>query len=123
MIAAKYTQEKGFEVGESPLPLMAEDEILLRVEASAICGTDLKIVQHGHRKLRDGQTIILGHEFVGRIDKVGSRVKGYERGMRVGVALPTSDAADAKCANAAWRICVPTIRRLASTATARRRNM
>jgi threonine dehydrogenase-like Zn-dependent dehydrogenase len=65
---------------------MGEDEILLRVEAAAICGTDLKIAQHGHRKLRDGQTIILGHEFVGRVEKVGRRVKGYDAGMRMGVA-------------------------------------
>jgi threonine dehydrogenase-like Zn-dependent dehydrogenase len=46
----------------------------------------VKIVHHGHRKLRDGQTIILGHEFVGVIERVGARVTGWRAGQRVGVA-------------------------------------
>ncbi len=86
MIAAKYTQGAGLEFGEAPVPAIGEDELLVRVEASAICGTDMKIMRSGHRKLRPGQTIILGHEFVGTIEKAGSRVRNYPVGTRVGVA-------------------------------------
>ncbi len=46
----------------------------------------MKIVRSGHRKLPDGQRIVLGHEFVGVIEQVGSRVAGYRAGQRVGIA-------------------------------------
>ena len=86
MIAARYVPGTGLEVGEAPVPAIGEAELLVRVEATSICGTDLKIVRGGHRKLRPGQTIILGHEFVGTIEQAGSRVSNYAVGTRVGVA-------------------------------------
>ena len=58
---------------------------MLRVTATSICATDLKIIHHGHRKLAAGQSIVLGHEFVGVIEQVGANVTGYTAGMRVGV--------------------------------------
>jgi L-iditol 2-dehydrogenase len=86
MMAAKYTQGAGLEMGEAPVPDIGDDEMLVRVEATSICGTDAKIVRNGHRKLRPGQTIILGHEFVGTIEKAGTRVRHYPVGSLVGVA-------------------------------------
>jgi len=86
MIAARYVPGTGLAVGETPVPAIGEDELLVRVEATSICGTDLKIVRSGHRKLRPGQTIILGHEFVGTIEQAGARVSNYAVGTRVGVA-------------------------------------
>ena len=86
MIAATYTQGGAFEVIDLPRPSIANDEILLRVEAASICGTDLKIIRHGHQKLAPGQRIILGHEFAGTIEEVGNSVEGFEIGQRIGVA-------------------------------------
>lgn len=86
MIAAQYTQGKGMSFGEVPRPEIQDDELLLRVEATAICGTDTKMARQGHRKLRAGQTIIPGHEFVGTIEQAGARVAHFTPGMRVGVA-------------------------------------
>ncbi len=103
MIAAQYTQattpgEGTFAVRQVPEPVIGEDEMLLRIEAASICGTDVKIIGHGHRKLTAGQTITLGHEFVGAIEKLGSRISSinsFVPGQRVGVApnmgLPGSD--------------------------------
>jgi L-iditol 2-dehydrogenase len=85
MIAGTYTQGGQLRVVDLRVPDIADDELLLRVEASAICGSDLKIIRHGHRKLRDGQTVTLGHEFVGTVQQAGSRVKDYPVGMRVGL--------------------------------------
>ncbi|MHB8956385.1 MAG: alcohol dehydrogenase catalytic domain-containing protein [Pirellulaceae bacterium] len=67
------------------IPEIESDEILLRIRAASICGTDVKIVHSGHRKLRDGQRIVLGHEFVGVIEEIGAQVEGFRRGERVGV--------------------------------------
>ena len=86
MLAATYRQGGGFEVREVARPEIAEDELLLRVRATSICGTDIKIIRNGHRKLGDGQRIVLGHEFVGVVEALGAGVKGYREGQRVGVA-------------------------------------
>ncbi len=86
MIAATYTQGKGFAIRDIPRPTINEDELLLRVHASSICGTDLRIIKNGHRKLQDGQIIILGHEFAGTIEEIGSQVKQFSVGQRVGIA-------------------------------------
>lgn len=86
MLAATYTQGGELAVQEIPLPEIGGDGLLLRVTGASICGTDVKIVRNGHRKLRAGQRIVLGHEFVGVIERIGARVVGYRVGQRVGVA-------------------------------------
>ena len=86
MLAAIYIQGKGMKIEEIPVPVNSEDEILVKIRATSICGTDLKIAKNGHRKLKDGQKIVLGHEFVGEITSVGRNVQGFKKGQRVGVA-------------------------------------
>ena len=86
MIAAIYTQDGEFAVTETDVPKAGPGELVLRVTATSICGTDLKIIHHGHRKLAAGQSIVLGHEFVGVIEQVGPGATAYSVGMRVGVA-------------------------------------
>ena len=86
MKAATYTQGGAFSIEELPLPNITSNEILLKVMASSICGTDLRIIRNGHRKLADGQRIVLGHEFTGQIVKVGKNIHDYAEGMRVAVA-------------------------------------
>ena len=64
-----------------PLPLIADDEVLVRVKSCGICGSDV----HG----MDGSTrrrippLIMGHEASGIIEKVGSYVKAWKKGDRV----------------------------------------
>jgi len=86
MMAALYTQGKGLEYGDVQAPAIGVDEMLVKVEAAAICGTDIKIARHGHRKLKPGQRIVLGHEFVGTVAETGPAVRGWTAGDRVGVA-------------------------------------
>jgi L-iditol 2-dehydrogenase len=85
MLAATYTQGGVFAIADIPPPKIAADGMLLRVTAASICGTDAKIIRNGHRKLKPGQRIVLGHEFVGVIERVGQRVEAYRIGQRVGV--------------------------------------
>jgi L-iditol 2-dehydrogenase len=86
MLAATYTQGGALVIDQIPVPEIESDEILLRIRATSICGTDVKIVRSGHRKLSNAQRIVLGHEFAGVIERVGSRVVGWQTGERVGVA-------------------------------------
>lgn len=68
---------------ERPDPLPGPGEIRLRVEACAVCRTDLHIVdgELPHPKL----PLILGHEVVGIVDAVGPSVDRARLGHRVGV--------------------------------------
>jgi len=85
MLAATYTQGASFEVCEVAEPQVGSQDMLLRVQAASICGSDVKIIRHGHRKLAEGQRIVLGHEFVGVIEQLGTHVQEFAAGQRVGV--------------------------------------
>lgn len=71
-------------LSELPLPTPAEDEVLVRVHACGICRTDLHVVE-GELPVRR-TPVIPGHQIVGRIAAVGSRVNDFAAGDRVGVA-------------------------------------
>jgi len=70
--------------GDFPTPEPKAGELLLRVKACAICGTDIKIYHHGHKLIRFPR--ITGHELSGEIVAVGAGVNGFAAGDRVQVA-------------------------------------
>lgn len=71
---------KGRVVVESvPIPEIGKDEVLFRVAACGICGTDIKKIHHGF--IAPPQ--ILGHELAGTVVKVGRGVKKFKPGDRV----------------------------------------
>ncbi len=71
---------KGQVVVESvPIPEIGEGEVLFRVAACGICGTDVKKIHHGFV----APPQILGHELAGTIVKVGRGVKKFKAGDRV----------------------------------------
>ncbi len=57
--------------------------VLVKVEAAGICGTDLLIYKWGDFAKRMNLPTILGHEVSGVVEQVGSEVKGLSPGMRV----------------------------------------
>ena len=61
--------------------LEADDDILLRVTATAICGSDLHLYRGKVPGMKDGD--ILGHEFMGIVEDVGPDVTAVKRGDRV----------------------------------------
>ncbi len=69
--------EVGLEISEVPLPIPQSDEVLIKVLASAICGSDLPIYNWDDPWTREvvkpGQ--IIGHEFCGEVIEVGSNVE------------------------------------------------
>jgi L-iditol 2-dehydrogenase len=67
-----------------PVPVIKENEVLIKVEAVGICGSDVHYYQHG----RIGDFVvngdfILGHECAGEVVEVGSNVKTLKLGDRV----------------------------------------
>jgi L-iditol 2-dehydrogenase len=86
MLAAVYHAPQDIRVEEVRVPQIFPDEILLRVAAASICGTDLRIFHGAHRKYPAGTIRIPGHEVVGTIAAVGSAIEGYQFGAKVFVA-------------------------------------
>ena len=66
-------------VEQVPVPEISDGEILFRVAACGICGTDIKKIQHGF--ISPPQ--ILGHEVAGTVVRVGRGVKRFKEGDRV----------------------------------------
>ena len=72
-----------------PCPIPAEGEVLVRVQATAICGTDVRIVAgRKTREVRVGHPI--GHECAGTVAAVGQGVRDLAPGDRVGVCVVVS---------------------------------
>lgn len=67
-------------------PPLEDGDLLLRVRAASVCATDMKIVAHGHFKIPEGTSRVLGHEFVGEIVEGHQAYPELAKGMRVGVA-------------------------------------
>lgn len=80
-------------------------DLLMRMGATSICGTDLRIFKNGHFKIPEGQKRVLGHELTGEIVEVGSRVKGYGQGMRVALAPNIGCGVCGQCIQGQINIC------------------
>lgn len=85
MKAAYYYEPNVIKVDELEIPSIEANEMLVRIRASSICGTDLRIYQHGHFKIPPGTKRVLGHEIAGEIAAVGKLIEGFQVGMRVTV--------------------------------------
>lgn len=86
MLGIVYQGDGTVRVEEVPIPVINSDEILLKVRAASICGTDLKIKNFGHFKNPENKKIILGHEVAGEIAYIGENVKNYNKGDRISLA-------------------------------------
>ena len=70
------------EIRELPIPEIGEDDVLLEVQAVAVCGSDLHQYS-GNQSWRVNYPVVLGHEFSGSVARLGGRVKGLNEGDRV----------------------------------------
>jgi (R,R)-butanediol dehydrogenase / meso-butanediol dehydrogenase / diacetyl reductase len=66
------------EVVELPDPVAGSGELIVRVKACGICGSDLHAATSAKAKLPAGT--IMGHELAGAVDQIGAGVTGFERG-------------------------------------------
>ena len=100
LLLSKY---KRLEVTDLPVPRAEPDEVLVRVAACGICGSDV----HGY----DGSSgrrippIVMGHEAAGRIAAIGSRVTGFAEGDRVTFDSTISCGACGYCRRGEINLC------------------
>jgi 2-desacetyl-2-hydroxyethyl bacteriochlorophyllide A dehydrogenase len=93
MKAAVILQPDRIETREVPLPEPGAGEVLVKVMASGICGTDIHIYRGEYL---GSYPVIPGHEFAGLIEKAGAAVTRFHVGDRV--AIEPNIACD-NCAN------------------------
>ena len=81
MKVAVYYSNADVRIEERQVPRISEDEILVRMMASGICGTD---VMQWYRQKKAPR--VLGHEMAGEVVETGSRVENVRKGDRVFVS-------------------------------------
>jgi alcohol dehydrogenase len=86
MRALVFVEPGKVELQEKPVPEIGPGEALVRVTTTTICGTDVHILK-GEYPVEPG--LIIGHEPVGIIAKLGEGVTGYQVGQRVIVGAIT----------------------------------
>jgi threonine dehydrogenase-like Zn-dependent dehydrogenase len=81
MKAAVFEAVKTIKIKEVPIPAIGDDDVLIKVKNTGICGTDWSIYNGWYSA--DKLPMIAGHEFSGVIAKLGKNVKGLKEGDRV----------------------------------------
>ena len=77
---------------EKPVPEPGRAEVLVRIDAIAVCATDIEIIKHGLPAIIDGGSpfnkgFTPGHEYMGTVVKLGPTVDEFELGDRITVEV------------------------------------
>ena len=75
---------KPLEIVDLPDPVPAPSQIRVKVSACGVCHTELDEIEGRVSPLRF--PIVLGHEIVGKVESLGSRITRFKEGDRVGIA-------------------------------------
>ena len=105
MKAIVYHAPQDIRVDDLPEPICGDRELLVRVDACAVCGTDLKTFNHGNPRITPPLT--MGHEFTGRVARVGAKaVGGFAPGDRIVMATSISCGMCGYCRRGWTNLCV-----------------
>lgn len=86
MMRSNYFLGNGeFEVREEPLPALGAHDVLVKVAACGICGTDVHIYHGDKGSAEVNPPVVLGHELAGVVEKTGSQVTTLQVGDHVTV--------------------------------------
>lgn len=81
MKALLYTQPYAFEYTDVPDPIVGDDDVLVRVKACGICGSD--VAGHTGKTGRRLPPLIMGHEAAGVVERVGRKIANFSPGDRI----------------------------------------
>lgn len=104
MKAVRYYDAGDVRVEDIPIPECGIDEILVKVDACAVCGSDMKAAVSGNVRIKPPRT--MGHEFTGIIAEVGLHVSGYTVGERVVMATSISCGTCCYCKRGLNNLCL-----------------
>lgn len=86
MLAVRLYDKQDLRVVEIERPHAGPGEMVLKVGAAAVCGTDVRMWQNGQKGVDAQHPMTLGHEFAGSVCEIGEGVPSFYRlGMRLGM--------------------------------------
>jgi len=105
MRAAVLFGEQDLRIVEKEVRRPGYQEVLMKVEACAICGTDPKIVAHGWQNQPPMGEFIPGHEYAGTVVALGEAVVGFAVGDRVAIEPHKGCGVCANCLRGFYTVC------------------
>jgi L-iditol 2-dehydrogenase len=104
MQAIVYYAPGDIRVEDIPKPQLREGELLIHVDACAVCGTDLKSKHHGNPRIK--APLVMGHEFTGIIEEISPAAVGtWNIGDRIVMATSISCGQCYYCKNHFRNLC------------------
>ncbi len=105
MRAVRFHGVRGeLRVEQVPIPEPGAGQVRVRVGACGVCRTDLHVIDGDLRE--PSLPLVPGHEVVGRVDSLGTGVRGLELGQRVGIPWLASTCGLCRhCANGRENLC------------------
>ncbi|WVO23661.1 chlorophyll synthesis pathway protein BchC [Cryptococcus decagattii] len=108
-IACAYDEKHNVKMINKPIPKAREDEVVVHIKATGICGSDVHFWKHG----QIGPTMIVtdtcgaGHESAGEVVEVGPGVKQWKVGDRVAIecGVPCGQASCGPCVTGRYNAC------------------
>lgn len=103
MKQAVLTEPKKFEINEVPVPEIGEAQVLMKVQAVGICGSDIHAYHGKHPFI--STPVVPGHEATGIVEKIGSKVTAIQVGDRI-VFRPQKICGECtQCRSGRYNIC------------------
>jgi L-iditol 2-dehydrogenase len=96
---------------EKPVPEPGLAEVLVRIDAVAICATDLEIIKHGQPASIEGELpfnkgYTPGHEYMGTVVKLGPTVDEFQLGDRIAVEIHAGCGRCQRCREGMYTSCL-----------------
>src|SRR5215468_11156879 len=96
---------------EKPVPEPGPAEVLVRVDAIAVCATDIEVLEHGLPAMVDGELpfnrgFTPGHEYMGTVVKLGPTVYEFQIGDRVAVEVHAGCGRCQRCREGMYTSCL-----------------
>jgi L-iditol 2-dehydrogenase len=98
-----YPEYQRLEIADQSKPQPGEGEVLLRVAACGICGSELEAFKH--QSPRRVPPLVMGHEFCGVVEELGPGVRSLARGERVVSHSLVSCGQCIRCARGDTHLC------------------
>jgi L-iditol 2-dehydrogenase len=96
---------------EKPVPVPGPAEVLVRIDAIAVCATDIEILKHGLPAMVDGglpfnRGFTPGHEYMGTIVRLGPTVDEFQIGERIAVEVHAGCGRCPRCREGMYTSCL-----------------
>ena len=98
-------------LAEKPVPEPGPAEVLVRVDAIAVCATDIEVIKHGLPAIVDGDLpfnrgFTPGHEYMGTVVKLGPTVDEFQIGDRIAVEVHAGCGRCQRCREGMYTSCL-----------------